>query len=322
MTRVAKANLITAAALILTAQTMNAAPPVRPYTAGNFGLEIDGTFVGAVTKVEGGNAVGDVAKLAGEEFFVKKQLTNFGVRDIVLEFGAGMHGSLYDWIQASLKGQQMAKSGAVLTMDYQGTVQARLAFTDALITQITFPAADGSSKDALRFTIRLTPETTTFDRSPGGKASTKALAPKPALASAFRLSIDGLDMSKVSGVEALTINLPSHRFGKESFRFESKMPAQIDFPNVMITMSQTQADSVYDWFEKFVIGGNNGDEAEKNGTLEFLTANLSTTVFELTFKQLGIFEISPVPAANADAVAKIMVAMYCEQIEFAHFGKE
>ena len=37
----------------LTVPTLAAAPPQRSFSAGSFGLELDGTFVGFVAKVEG-----------------------------------------------------------------------------------------------------------------------------------------------------------------------------------------------------------------------------------------------------------------------------
>jgi hypothetical protein len=321
MTRATKAITLFAAVVALSSSTLTAAPPAqRPYSTGSFALELDGAFAGYVSKVEGGNVVGDVAKVPGKEFFVKKQLANVGVRDIVLEVGTNMDAALFNWMREALQRQATPKSGAVLTIDYKGDVRTRLEFTHALITQITLPAADATSKDALRFIVRLTPETTSL--TPGsGKAPGKVTQQKTALASSFRLAIDGLDMTRASQVESLTINLPLLRDDIGEAREYQKLPGPIDFPNLVVTMAESHAVSVYDWLEDFVIQGNNSDEAEKNGTLEFLSANLSTTLFQITFKHLGIFEIAPVPVTNTDAVARITVEMYCELIEFAPVGQ-
>jgi hypothetical protein len=322
MTRVTKAIVLFAAVVALSGSTLTAAPPAqRPYVAGYFALELDGAFAGVVSKIEGGNVVGDVAKVPGAEFFVKKQLANVGVRDIVLEFGTNMNAALFNWMRDALQRQATPKNGAVLTIDYKGDVRARLEFTYAHITQITLPAADASSKDPLRFTVRLTPETTRLTPGSGKAPSAKLPLQKTALASSFRLAIDGVDMTRASQVESLTINLPLRRDDIGESRDYEKLPGVIDFPNLVVTMAESHAASVYDWLEDFVIQGNNSDEAEKTGTLEFLSANLSTTLFQITFKHLGIFEIAPVPATNTDAVAKVTVEMYCEVIEFAPMGQ-
>ena len=41
--------------------------------------------------------------------------------------------------------------------------------------------------------------------------------------------------------------------------------------------------SCYKWHEDFVIKGNNGEDKEKGGTLEYLTADLKDVLFTLTF---------------------------------------
>ena len=322
MTRATKALALVAATLALTGPTLSAAPPPqRAFVAGSFGLELESVFVGFVSRVEGGNVVGEVAKLAGEQFFVRKQLANVGVRDIVLEFGAGMNPALYNWMKAALERKAGPKSGAILTVDFKGEVRSRLEFHDEHITQITIPAADATSKDPLRFGIRLTPEHTTLAPGSGKPAAAPLSKQKLALASSFRLTIDGLDMSRASNVESLTIDLPMRRDDVGESRDYAKGPAPIDFPNVFVTLAASHAESVYGWLEDFVIQGNNSDESEKNGSLEFLSPNLSTTLFELTFKQLGIFEIAPVPTTNTDSIARVLIAMYCERIEFSHAGQ-
>ena len=128
-------------------------------------------------------------------------------------------------------------------------------------------------------------------------------------------------MTRASKVESLTINLPLLRNDVGDARDYDKQAGPIDFPNVIVTLAASHAESLFDWLQDFVIDGNSGDEAEKNGTLEYLSANLSATLFQIDFKQLGIFEIAPAPMTNADAVAKVMVAMYCERIEFTHVGQ-
>ena len=325
MIRAPKVIALFAAMVALSGPTLTAAPPAqRSFAAGSFGLELEGTFVGFATKIEGGNAVADVVKEpVGADFFVKKHLGNPGVRDIVLEFGGGMHASLYNWIKASLERKHSPKDGAVLMVDFKGAVRRRLDFQQAQITQVTLPGVDGSSKEAIRFSIRLTTASTNLNRNAGGTVSfTASKAQKTALASTFRLSIDGLDMSRASKVEALTINLPLQNDPSgECFRCEVTPAGPIDFPNVFVTLAESHAESAYDWLEDFVINGDNSDESEKQGTLEYLSANLATTLFQISFKQLGVFEIAPAPSSDTDAVAKVTLAMYCERIEFSQIGQ-
>jgi hypothetical protein len=76
---------------------------------------------------------------------------------------------------------------------------------------------------------------------------------------------------------------------------------------------------VYEWLEDFVIKGNNSDESERTGSLDYLSGNVQSSLFQLLFKQLGVFEVAPLAVSNTDAVARVVVSMYCERMEFTAF---
>lgn len=297
---------------------IGAAPPVtRSYAAGYYALEIDGSVVGLVNAVEGGLAFGDVVKDAGEDFFFKKHLGNPGFRDIRLEFGADMNKSLYDWISAALQGQHVRSSGAILGADFQGTVRSRLEFHDAQITEVTFPAIDATSKNSAKMSIVLSPQYTNLNRKAGGKlGAPTAKTQKKWLPANFRFSIDGLDTKKVSKVGALTVTLPRITVGECRLCESVPVGAKVDFPNVVMTIGEP-ADQLYDWFEAFVIQGNNDDASEKGGSLEYLASDMKTVLFTLKFSNLGIFELMPVAVdAGGSTVPKLLAAMYCESMDF------
>jgi len=295
-----------------------AAPPVRSFSAGRFALEIDGNVVGFVNAVEGGLAFSDVIKVAGEDFFFKKHIGNPGFRDIRLEFGADMDKSLYNRIDQTMQGDHVALNGAILGVDFNYNVISRLEFQNALITEVGFPALDAASKDAARMSMVLSPEHTVLNRKPSGKVSS-AKGPslqKRWLPANFRLSIDGIDTKKVSKIDALTIRFP-RSVGDDlaCLHCENLQPAMVDFPHVVVTIGEP-AESVYDWFEDFVIQGNSGDSDEKGGTLEYLAFDLKTPLFTLKLRNLGIFELMPVAVdAGGSTVPRLLAAIYCESME-------
>jgi hypothetical protein len=296
-----------------------APPPTRSYTGGRFVLDIAGTTAGWVTAVEGGLAFADVVKEPGEEFFFKKHIGTPGFRDIRLEFGADMDKSFYSWIAQSLQGQRVSMNGAILSADVNNNVISRLEFRDALITEVTFPAADATSKDAAKMSIVLSPEHTVLNRKASGKINApSAKTQKRWLPANFRFTIDGIDTKKVSKVEALTVKLPrpSGCDGETKFCEKLAGSAQVDFPDLVVTTGEP-ADSWYDWFEKFVIEGNSDDSQEKAGTLEYLSSDLTTVLFTLKFRNVGIFELMPVAVdAGGSAVPRLLAGMYCESMEF------
>lgn len=296
---------------------MLAAPPAqRSYSAGNFILELDGVQMGVINAVEGGLPFSDVIKEPpGEEVFFKKHIGQPGVRDIRFEIGPGMNKMVYSLISDTLQGKASPVSGAVLNVDFRGTIVSRLEFYGALITEMTIPAADANSKDPVRILIGLTPVQTSLNRSPGGSAKVGLARTKNALAGSFKLSIDGLITTRVSKVEALTIKFPFRTSGDAECLHCEGIPAPdpIDFPNVIMTLSQTQAESVEQWFQSFVMNGENDDAKEKAGTLQFMTPDMQTPLFTIKFNHLGIFELTPIVEGS---IARLVASMYCESMEF------
>jgi hypothetical protein len=313
-----KALLLCAGVAIIWSTTgaVAAPPPLRSYSTGKFALELDGNHAGFVSAAEGGLAFGDVVKEAGDYFFFKKHLGNAGYRDIRLEFGADMDPSVYNWIALALQGEHVTLSGAIVGVNFNNDVISRLEFQRAQITEVTFPAMDATSKDAARLSIVLSPEQTVLNRKASGKLNAKATkTQKRWLSSGFRLSIDGVDATRVSKIDAMTVKLPRATFG-ECYSCENlPPPALVDFPDVVVTVTEP-ADSFYDWFETFVIKGNNGDGQEKGGTLAYLAPDM-TTLFSIKLSNLGIFSVMPEGnGAAGDSIQRLLAAMYCESMEF------
>jgi hypothetical protein len=298
---------------------VGAAPPdVRSYSAGKFALEIDGNVAGFVNAVEGGQAFGEVVKEAGEDVFFKKHLGNPGVHDIRLEFGADMERSFYNWIALALQGQHVSLNGAIVGTDFSGNVISRLEFQHALITEVGFPALDATSKDTAHMSIVLSPDQTVLNRKASGKLSVKGVSSqKRWLSSSFRLSIEGIDTKKVTKIDALTIKLPRASAGDDTQAcLHCDLPpdlTRIDFPHLVVTSGEP-AESLYDWFDKFVIEGNNSDSQEKGGTLEYLGTDLKTVLFTVKLRNLGIFELMPV-VNEGSSLPRLLAAMYCESME-------
>jgi hypothetical protein len=94
-----------------------------------------------------------------------------------------------------------------------------------------------------------------------------------------------------------------------------KEPASIEFPNLAITLAEIGAQTWYDWHEDFVITGNNGEDNEKSGTLDFLAPNGTTLLGTIHFFNLGIFKLAADKAeANQDQIRQVTAGLYCERM--------
>jgi hypothetical protein len=172
-----------------------AAPATRAYSAGKFALELDGVQAGAPVHATGGHAVGIVEEGSPTPTGAQKHVAGVKYEDISLVCGTGMSKPFYDWIKSAFDGKQAPHSGLLTSREADGTVFDAVSFTDALISEVSFPALDAASKDAARMTIKIRPASTAK-----GKPEPKPVDVKQKLffAANFRLEIDGVDCTGVT----------------------------------------------------------------------------------------------------------------------------
>jgi hypothetical protein len=297
----------------------------RGYGIGKYGIELQHTMAGWVKTVDGGHATAEVVtEKIGSDHLAKKHLGPLKYEDISFQCGAGMSSQIYEWIKTGFNQTSIGRGredGAVIFADYDQNEVTRLDWTAGLITEFGMPALDAASKDAALMSVKFKPETTRKKTSGGGKVTFPADAAKQKqwLPSNFRLRIDGTDegCKWVNKIEALTIKqkVTEHAVGEQ--RDYQQEPTSVEVPNLVITLSEAHAKEFYDWHEDFVIKGNNGEDKEKGGILEYLTPNLATTLFTLKFFHLGVFKITPDKVeAGGEPIRRIKIEMYCEDIQF------
>jgi hypothetical protein len=190
-----------------------------------------------------------------------------------------------------------------------------MEFSNALVSQVTFPTFDVSAKEAAYVELTLAPESTRTVDVKGEKLTLQTKAQKKGLLANFRLSIGGLEAacSKVRKIDALTIKQSVQTEGVGSARELTREAGKLEIPSLVVTVPMNHATPFLEWHESFVILGKSGDEQEREGSLELLTPDLKETLLTLNFSHLGIFAVSAPPTeANADQIAVLKAEMYCE----------
>jgi hypothetical protein len=80
-------------------------------------------------------------------------------------------------------------------------------------------------------------------------------------------------------------------------------------------LAEANAGPFYQWFDDFVVKGNNSDDKERPGFLDLLAPDLKTILLRINFSHLGICGFAPEKAqAAADKIRQVKVEMYCEQM--------
>ncbi|HTO96111.1 MAG TPA: hypothetical protein VMK66_03620 [Myxococcales bacterium] len=294
------------------------AADTRSYVSGSYGLILEGKPAGFLKSVNGGAISAEVIneKNGPGDLFGRKHIGGPIYEDFSVDFGFSMDPSLYQWIADNWAMKWTRKSGAIVAYDFDLQAKVEREFFDAVIRETVIPTLDGASKEPAYLRVKFSPELIRTKKGSGKGTATKSTV-KPFLPNNFKLTIDGLDCTKVNKIESFTIKQQISDDIVGEARDYHKVPSGLEFPNLKISFAQTTAQPWLDWFEDFVIKGNSSEEKEKNGTLTFLAPNLKDELGTIVFHKLGIFRISEDPAAsNTEKIHRMTAELYCESMEF------
>jgi len=296
----------------------------RSYVSGNFMFNLDGVKCGFCKSIEGGAITAEVvSEPVGPDYVTRKHLGKPKYEDFTMQLGFAMSKPIYEWIKASWSANYQRKKGSIIACNHKLESVSEREFFEALITETTIPAMDGSSKEPAYMTLKFSPEYIRFKKGDAKKASGEYGSTKGEqklwLPCNFRLEIPGLDCSRVSKVDSFTIKQSSIEDHVGDSRESSREPGKLEFPNLKVTLSERQIETWQAWHEDFVINGNNGQEFEKGGALVFLSSNRKDELGRINFKQMGIFKLSPDKSeANADQIKRVTAELYVEEMAFEY----
>jgi phage tail-like protein len=193
-----------------------------------YGLELEGVFVGSLSSFAGGNATADVVvEQVGQDGVARKHLGVVKYEDIRVSCGADMADSFFDWLQQAFSASASRKNGAIVTYEFNGNEVSRLSFFNGLVSEISFPALDASSKDAVKLAIKISPEHTRDDTGNSKFASAVSSKKKTWTAQNYRLTIDGVPYARVNKVEAITVTRTVATGGVGALPDDPKAPIAI-----------------------------------------------------------------------------------------------
>jgi hypothetical protein len=290
-------------------------PTTPKRLAGSFALEIDGVDVGFVSSVTGGEAFARSIETPSPSGFVEKRPGEIEYEPIVLELDNAVGPAFWERVTRFLEGSQASMSGAISFLDMDSIERARLEWTDGLITEIGFPAADAGSKDPAHLRVTIQAESTrrqpgSGKRVPGGISTRR----QRWLAANFRFTIAGLEnaMKRVDRVESLVLRRPVTRTPK------ALVQGSLDVPDVVFSVAAIDAAQFSEWFDDFIVKGNSTADKERTGSLEWLDATLKGALIGVGMRGLGILRVSEQEAnAGTEAIPRVTVQLYCEAMELS-----
>jgi hypothetical protein len=299
----------------------------KAYTSGNFELVIDGHKSSAYLKnVDGGfvnTALMD--EPIGPENARVKHTSVASIEPFSVEFGLSGANDVLKWIQSSWQKDYSRRSGSINHANFDLYQTYEHEFSDALITETTFPALDGSSKDAAYIKVKFQPERVSTKTLSGAgnqldiKAGSKQ---KMWLCSGFRFKIDGVaNVEYTNKVESFTIKQGVKAFYTGQDRFPQIEPTKIEFPNIVGHIAQGYGDGFQKWYDTYVATGMSDPKAQKTGSLEFLAPDKSKVLFRINLFEVGLlsYKINP-STANADEIKRAKFELYVGRMELDGAG--
>jgi hypothetical protein len=296
------------------------------YTAGHFELTLDRAKTSAYLKsLEGGYMSHSVIDEAiGAE---NKRIKHAAVADIdpiSLEIGMSGAGSILQWLQDSLDKNFQERSGQINHANFNMEKVFEHEFWDALITEVTFPTLDGSSKESAYLKVKFQPRKVAT-RKTSGSEKLRPLGgakQKQWLCSAFRLTIDGVDDAQYANkIESFTIkqNVKKALYGR--MRGIELTPTKIEFPNIIGTIALDRADGILAWYDDYVVQGRRDPDMQKSGAIEFLTPDRKQTLFRITMFHMGIRKAEVLQStANSDQIKRVKFELYVGEMRLDRSG--
>lgn len=291
----------------------------RSHTAGRFSLDIDGFNVGFLKKFSGLAMEADiVAHDLGPDNVQKKHVANIKWTPGKATIGIGMGKGMYDWIKAAFDKGYLTKNGSFTAADFNYKAQSRLDFMNGLITSVTVPKLDGSSKDAAYFDVEFETEQVRWSKGGGDDIRAK-IGPKQKawLCSNFRFELADLPCDRVSSVDSFTwkCSVASDQIGIH--REPTKHPAKVTVPDLKVSISSADFQPWADRAKKWFIDGHHLEGDEMTGRIVFLGPDMKQEIGEIELMNVGFKKFSEEDAeANSEKIKRFTAELYVEKMAF------
>lgn len=293
--------------VLVAAQSARDKRPV--YAPAAYMIEIDGVGTATVGQVDGGYLLGEVvSNQTGNSLAPQKHVASIRVVPLTIEVAPG---ELSSWITQSMAGNAQPVSGRIVEMDADHTIVGERQFHDALLTEIAFPAIDGSSKEAARVKLTFQPQRIITRKGDGSKASVAGQKDmKRATTSNFRVTIPGADSSGVSRVEPITVKCKLTEATAGEVKSAKPQVASVTAGDLVLSTTDAKSVALAQWAEDTLVKG--GQDKEKTVTVELLSPDMKSTLLTLEGSGVGIYALRPV-SGGADQTRRTEALMYVER---------
>ena len=288
--------------------------PIHNSHAGaHYALDIAGAPVEALKAVSGLDMLADIALEAPLPGTMPgKHVAGVRWAPGKASIGMGMGQGMYEWMKASFEQGVATAGGTLAVADVNFRERSVLAFDDALLTSITLPRLDASTKDAGAFEIEFAPGRVRVAKGDGSDIrATLGARQQPWLCSSFRFELGTLPCARVASIESFTwLCTPT-----AATVFQPSGGPTITVPDLRLSISAADYDAWAQAAEHWFIDGQHGAVDERDGLITFLTPDLQTPLGTIALGNVGFRRFSPLPPpGGGDALYRFTVDLYVERM--------
>jgi len=287
-------------------------PIQNPHAGAHYALDIGGSPVGSLKSISGLDMLADIALTSpGPGEMPGKHVANVHWTPGKATVGMGMGKGMYEWMKASFAQGASLASGTLATGDFNFKERSLLTFSDALLTAITLPRLDGSSKEPGAFEIEFAPERVRASAGDGsdirGGVGSRQ---QPWLCSNFRFELGSLPCARVASIESFT-----WRCTPPAAAVFQPPPSTIEVPDLRVAISAADYDAWAQAAQRWFIDGNHLEGDEMSGMITLLAPDLQTPLGAIALGNVGFKRFSQLPSAGGgDALYRFTVDLYVERM--------
>lgn len=262
-------------------------------------------------EASGGGVRADVITTIDADGIPRKRLSAPRYADLLLTTRGEIHSAVRDWIKRSLDGDDALVDGRVVGIDNNDRECEITTLCQARIDALRFPILDAAAKDPIAFELKVrsqgpTPRTVRVE-------SSGQLHPPPLTTSSrsghlmlgmTQISLDGVDCSRIYRASELVLTRGASE-GNAASRFH--------VGNFTVRTSESGGRSLLDWFNDFVVLGNNGAGRLKNGSITLRNA-AGQPLLTLSLSGVGIVDQTWTQDDCSEPERRPIFELFCEQV--------
>ncbi len=288
-------------------------PVQNNHAGGHYALDVSGAPVESLKTISGFDMLADIGiETPPPDTSPKKHVANVKWAPGKATIGMGMGQGMYEWMKASFDKGMVAAHGTLATGDVNFKERSLITFNEALLSSVTVPKLDGSSKDSGAFEIEFVPGQVRVTKGDGSDIRhPSGTRQQPWVCSNFRFELGSLPCARVASIESFTWACTP----TVASVFQPTPGPTISVPDLRLSISAADYDAWAEAAQQWFIDGHHLEADEMHGLITLLTPDLQTPLGSIELINVGFKRFSQLPSpGGTDALYRFTVDLYVERM--------